>query len=433
MRAVHFTDTYLPRRDGVVSSIRTLVRALAHRGHPGLTVVPRHPEQAGEPDLMRLRAVPCGVADLRLSPWLLHGASATGTIAEIAATGPEIVHVHTPGPVGLLGVLTARRLGLPLVQTYHTDLHAYVDAYRVPTRALRGAVRLYAHRLGVPRPPAATHRQAALDATNSLLLGGADAVVVPTRAVLDRVSLPVPADRVFLVPTGVGARRTSPAEVAAFRATHALAPTDKVVLFVGRVNREKGVDLLINAFAELLADCPRARLVLVGAIYEPRWLTELLRSVGPAVAGRVNVIGQQPPSVVAAAYGAADVLAFPSGTDTQALVLQEAALAGVPAVLVDPVLHRHGPLAGAADCAAPTPTGFAAALLRLLSDPAAARRLGQLAADRAAEHTPERYAEAICDVYAHAARRQAGWSARPGPAQPVGAFGRLNDRGRTRR
>ncbi|WP_121157187.1 glycosyltransferase [Micromonospora pisi] len=457
MRAVHFTDTYLPRRDGVVSSIRTLVRALADRGHPGLTVVPRHPGQTGEPDLMRLRALPCGVADLRLSPWLLHGGAAAGTIAEIAASAPEVVHVHTPGPVGLLGVLTARRLGLPLVQTYHTDLHAYVDAYKVPTRALRGAVRLYAHRLGVPRPPvrpepapggaapsrqapAASHRRAALDATNLLLLGDADAVVVPTRAVLDRISLPVPDDRVFLVPTGVAPCRTSPTEVAAFRAGNGIAPTDKVILFVGRVNREKGVDLLINSFAELLAGCPRARLVLVGAIYEPRWLAELLRLVGPAVADRITVIGQQPPPVVAAAYGAAEVLAFPSGTDTQALVLQEAALAGVPAVLVDPVLHRHGPLAGAADCAAPTTTGFAAALLRLLTDPAAARRLGQLAADRAAGHTPERYADAICDVYAHAARRhaqvarrQAEWAGRPGPAQPVGAFGRLSDRGRTRR
>ncbi|MEV4631243.1 glycosyltransferase [Micromonospora sp. NPDC049523] len=450
MRAVHFTDTYLPRRDGVVSSIRTLVRALADRGHPGLTVVPRHPGQAGEPDLMRLRALPCGVADLRLSPWLLHGATATGTIAEIAATAPEVVHVHTPGPVGLLGVLTARRLGLPLVQTYHTDLHAYVDAYRVPTGALRGAVRLYAHRLGVPRPavgaepdsggaeqagqdPAALRRRAALDATNLLLLGGADAVVVPTRAVLDRISLPVPADRVFLVPTGVAARRTTPAEVAAFRAAHGIADADKVILFVGRVNREKGVDLLVNAFAALLGGCPHARLVLVGAIYEARWLAELLRSVGAEVAARISVIGQQPPSTVAAAYGAAEVLAFPSGTDTQALVLQEAALAGVPAVLVDPVLHRHGPLAGAADCADPTATGFAAALLRLLTDPAAARRLGELAADRAAEHTPERYAAAICDVYRHAARRQAEWAGRPGRPQPVGAFGRLSDRGRTRR
>lgn len=424
---MHFTDTYLPRRDGVVTSIRTLVRALADHGHPGLTVVPRHPGQADEPDLLRLRALPCGVADLRFSPWLLRGAGATGTIEAVAAAEPEIVHVHTPGPVGLLGVLAARRLGLPLVQTYHTDLHAYADAYRLPAQALRATVRLYARRLGVPHPPvgpvgarargrwpvgragrgpATLHRRAALDATNLLLLGDADAVVVPTRAVLDRISLPVPDERVFLVPTGVAGRRPEPGQVAAFRAAHGIAPDDRVVLAVGRVNREKGVDLLVPAFARALAGCPQARLVLVGAVFDPRWLTGLLKSVGPAVAARITLTGQQPAETVAAAYGSAELLAFPSRTDTQALVLQEAALAGVPAVLVDPVLHRHGPLAGAAVQTAPTPEDFAAGMLRLLDDPAEARRIGATAASRAARHTPTSYAAAMCEVYDQAARRQ---------------------------
>src|SRR5262249_52600674 len=156
-----------------------------------------------------------------------------------------------------LGVLAAQRLGLPLVQTYHTDLHAYAEAYRFPARALRAGVRLYAHRLERPRPPmraettgpGRSSRRAALGAGHPLLLGDADAVVVPTRAVLDRITLPVPEDRIFLVPTGVAARRSSPEAVAAFRHRHGLRDTDRVVLFVGRVNREKGIELLIAAFA----------------------------------------------------------------------------------------------------------------------------------------------------------------------------------------
>lgn len=414
---MHFTDTYLPRRDGVVTSIRTLATALADQGEPGLIVVPRHRDQPREPDLLRLRALPCGVADLRLSPWLLHGAAATGTLAEIAAAAPDIIHVHTPGPVGLLGVLAARRLGLPLVQTYHTDLHAYVDAYAVPTPALRATARLYARRLGVPRPPDApagrgrrtppeTRRRAALDATNQLLLGDADAVVVPTRSVLDRITLPVPDDRVFLVPTGVAARQPAREEIAAFRGTYAITPDDKVVLFVGRINREKGVDLLISAFARVRAAEPRARLVLVGAVYDQPWLAGLLRQVGAATADRIIVTGQQPSPVVAAAYRAAQVFAFPSGTDTQALVLQEAALAEVPIVLVDPVLHRHGPLAGAAVRTEPDPVDLAEGVLGLLRDPSRARRLADAAAGNAARHTPERYAAAIRAVYAHAVTRR---------------------------
>ncbi len=413
---MHFTDTYLPRRDGVVTSVRTLVAALSAAGHPALTVVPRHPGQSGREGLLRLPALPCGVADLRMSPWLLRGSWATGALARIAAAAPDVVHVHTPGPVGLLGVLAARSLGVPLVQTYHTDLHAYADAYRVPGAALRASLRLYARRLGLPRPavPAPVtgpgrravssgRRRATLDATNSLLLGGADALVVPTRAVLDRLDLPVPAERIVVIPTGVAARPTDPAAVAAFRAAHGIAATDRVALFVGRVNPEKGVELLIEAFARVAVGRPEVRLVLVGAVYDGRWLTGLLHR--HRVAGRVVVTGQQAPDVVAAAYGSADVFAFPSTTDTQALVLQEAAHAGVPVVMVDPALHRHGPLAGAAVLTGADPAGLAAGLRAVLDDPGAARALAAAAARHAAAHTPAGYAAAMHAVYARVTAR----------------------------
>jgi 1,2-diacylglycerol 3-alpha-glucosyltransferase len=443
VRVANFTDTYLPRRDGVITSIRTLAGALSESGHSTLTVVPRHPDQPSDESLLRLRALPCGIADLRLSPWLLRRAAADGTLAAVAAHAPDVIHVHTPGPVGLLGVLAAQRLGLPLVQTYHTDLHAYAEAYRFPVRALRVGVRLYARRLGLPRPPmrcdnpaharggllrsvrpagrvaAVGHRLAALDGVNALLLGDADAVVVPTRAVLDRIRLPVPDDRIFLVPTGVAARPSTPAAVADFRSRHGLRADDRVVLFVGRINREKGVDLLIDAFVRVLATCPRARLVLVGALYEPKWFDSLLRRAGPRVAERIVLTGQQPSQVVAAAYAAANVFAFPSRTDTQALVLQEAALAGLPAVLVDPVLHQCGPLGGAGVRAEPTPAAFAEAIVGLLRNPGAAREIGAAAAARAGRHTPSRYAEAMLAVYAHAAAVKAG-AASPGRDSPRG-------------
>lgn len=404
MRTAHFTDTYLPRRDGVVTSVQTLVAALTASGDPALTVVPRHPGQPGGDDLLRLPAVPCGVADLRMSHWLLRGAWASEALAAIAARSPDVIHVHTPGPIGLLGVLAARRLGVPLVHTYHTDLHAYADAYRVPAAALRAWLRLYAHRLDMPPPPgpgrrgaASGRRRATVDATNTLLLGRAAAVVVPSRAILARSELPVDADRVFVIPTGVAARPVGPGAAAAFRRRHGLRDTDRVVLFVGRVNREKGVDVLVSAFARVAAAVPDARLVLVGAVYDSRWLTGLLQDAG--IAGRVVVIGQQPPEVVRAAYAAAEVFAFPSTTDTQGLVLQEAAHAQVPVVMADPALHAHGPLSGAAVLAGGGPADFAAGLRGLLDDPEAGRLLAARAAQRAAELSPGRFAAAMSGVY----------------------------------
>ncbi|MDP9797817.1 glycosyltransferase involved in cell wall biosynthesis [Catenuloplanes nepalensis] len=464
MRVVHFSDTYLPRRDGVITSIRTLTTALAEQGHPGMTIVPRHPDQVAEDGLLTLRALPCGVANLRLSPWLLRETGANATLDQIEAFRPDIVHVHTPGTIGLLGVVAARKLGIPMIHTYHTDLHAYVDAYRVPASALNAITKLYARRLGVPvrdshllpvtgpravryarnaaartrlvagraasvarratgrrpsrvAPDRVSSRHEAINNYNRLLLGDADAVIVPTRAALNRITLPVPDERIFLVPTGVAARPTTPEAVAAFRAEHGIAETDRVLLFVGRVNREKGVDLLVESFGRIAARDPHARLVLVGAVFERRWLAALIDAAGPEAAARITVAGEQPSHVVAAAYGAAEAFVFPSLSDTQALVLQEAALAGVPAVMCDEVLHGQGPLGGAAVLARPEPEHFAGAVLDLLADPKRAREVGEAAAAQAARHTPAAYAETMCEVYSFASA----------------AAGRLNDRGRTRR
>ncbi|MGH3659228.1 MAG: glycosyltransferase, partial [Micromonosporaceae bacterium] len=393
LRIAQFTDTYLPRRDGVVSSLRTLTTALETRGHTTLTVVPRHPDQPEEAGVLRLRSLACGVADLRLASW-----PRTRHVADLADWAPDLVHVHTPGPVGLLGVFTAHSLGLPLVHTYHTDLHAYAEAYRVPVTALRLGVRMYARRLRLTGPPLrrirprAARRRAALDAGNALLLGHADAVVVPTPAVLNRTWLPVAGDRSFRIPTGVAPRHVSDEDITRFRDRYGLRPGDPTVLFVGRVNREKGIELLISGFGRLLGRLPSARLVLVGAVYEPRWLSRLLAEAG--ITDRTVLTGQQPGDAVAAAYRAAGVFAFPSRTDTQGLVLQEAALAGLPAVMVDPRLYADGPLAGAARLSEPEPDAFAGQLLDLLTDPRGAAELGAAARERASQHNPQRYADA---------------------------------------
>ncbi|NUT38033.1 MAG: glycosyltransferase [Hamadaea sp.] len=399
-RIAHFSDTYLPRRDGVIASMHTLQRALAGQGVDSLTVVPQHPKLFDDPRLLPLNSIPVGVANLRLASWPMRH-----HVARIGLWQPDLVHIHTPGPVGLLGVLAAERLGLPVVHTYHTDLHAYADAYRIPKPALAVGLDLYRRRLGAQRPVSrAATRDAVLDEVNRLLLGTADAVVVPTPAILERAVLPVPAERIFLVPAAVHGGLADPGDAALFRARHAIAPDEQIVLFVGRVNREKGVGLLLASFAQGCAGLPKARLVLVGAVYERRRLRRMITRHG--LDGRVTVTGQLPPFEVAAGYAAADVFAFPSQTDTQGLVLQEAALAGVPSVLADPALHRTGALGPAAVLAAPEPHAFGAALHELLTDRAAARRIGARARERAQALTPGRYAETMRDVYAYAAARR---------------------------
>ncbi|SHN45427.1 glycosyltransferase [Cryptosporangium aurantiacum] len=414
LRIAHFSDTFLPRRDGVITSIRTLAGALGSRGHESVLFAPGYPDATpvGFP-VVGLSSVPCGVADLRLATW-----PRSRSVERVADAAPDLVHVHTPGPAGLLGVLAAQRLGLPLVQTYHTDLHAYLEAYRIPTTALRVLLTAYRRRLGVDASPAprrglrvvrgaagawrperrSAARGGLLDAANAAFFAGTDVVVVPTGAVLRRSALPVDPARIVSVPTGVAPRAVAADAGRGFRDRYGIPADAPLVLFVGRVNREKNVEALLAAVAEVAVALPTVRVALVGAVYEQRWLAGLLRTHG--VGDRVVITGQLPAAAVAEAYAAADVFAFPSLTDTQGLVLQEAALAGVPVVMADSVLHAHGPLAGAAVCA--SGDGFAAAITAVLSDGELATRTAVACRTAALRHTPEAYGSAIEAVYRRA-------------------------------
>ncbi|MBC6461040.1 glycosyltransferase [Actinomadura sp. HBU206391] len=398
VRVAHFSDTFLPRRDGIVTALRTMINTLDHGGHPGLLVVPRFParppcEEVG----LALPSVSLGVAGLRFCrPRLRH-------VHTVARWSPQLVHVHTSGSVGLLGVLTARELGLPSVVTYHTDLHAYADAYRIPTGVLRLTMRYYAGRLSVaaqvPR-----HRRAVIDAINSLMFGAADTIIVPTEAILRRAPLPLPHDRVVVLPSGVAHVTTPPDAGPRFRARWKIPVEAPLVLFVGRVHHEKGVDLLVHAFRTVLDAHPEARLALVGALYRPRWLRGLLASAG--IAHRTVITGQQAAPEVADAYAAAQVFAFPSRTDTQGLVLHEAALAGLPSVVVDAALHATSPMRTAMILARPAPGDLGAAVSELLSEPHTARRLGAAAREVAAAMNPQHHGEQMLEIY-RAARRRA--------------------------
>lgn len=404
LRVAHFTDTWLPRRDGVVTALQTLTSVMGEFGHTSVVVVPRHHEQATDARTLRLPSLPCGVAQFRLAAWPRHR-----HVDRVAEWEPDLLHVHSPGPIGLLGIVAARALDLPLVLTYHTDLSAYAQSYRLPPHMLHGVLRIYARKLGVPKPPVArcrtrqAQRSAVVDAGTQLLYGCADTVLIPTRAVLDRSGLSGMCPHLRIVPTGVGVAAAPPGAGASFRRRHGIGAGERVVLFVGRVNREKGIDLLAAAFARLRRTVPKARLVLVGAAHDERWLRAQLDGAG--VTDRTVLTGELPPAGVAEAYAAADVFAFPSRTDTQALVVQEAALAGLPTVLADPALHRSGPMSGTALLAASGPDAYAAALARLLADPAVAAAYGAGARRRAEQNTPQAYARRMTGVYTETLQR----------------------------
>jgi glycosyltransferase involved in cell wall biosynthesis len=302
---------------------------------------------------------------------------------------PDVAHVHTPGPLGAAWMTVARELGIPAVYTYHTDMHGYSAFYYYPTVVIRAGTAIYARYL--PRGPRVKGfgMYAAVESANARIFESARVIILPTATAMRRCR--------------TAAHYAHKTRVIATPPPHRSSVSDRrdrTVLFVGRVSAEKGIPLLLEAFAVLRRDMPEARLVLAGPVSRRLGLARRLARAN--LTEHTAVTGALHGDEVLAVYRNAGVFAFPSSTDTQGIVLHEAALAGLPIVLVDRELAAAHPLGGTARLAEPSPGSLAAALRAALeNDPGEAVRRARRIAYAS---TPSLFAERTLDAYRAALR-----------------------------
>jgi len=162
-------------------------------------------------------------------------------------------------------------------------------------------------------------------------------VICCTRAMRAEVqrSLRTPPDKVRVVPNGIDPRRLqvcgTDEELAAFRRRWA-APEERIVVFVGRLVPEKGVDILVEAAPEVLKEHPRTRFIVAGA-GDHAQLAE--RATIRGVRDRVTFTGFLPEEDLPKLYAVAEVAAFPSRYEPFGIVALEAMAAGAPVVTSD--------------------------------------------------------------------------------------------------
>jgi glycosyltransferase involved in cell wall biosynthesis len=143
---------------------------------------------------------------------------------------------------------------------------------------------------------------------------------------------------ITVLPSGVDRIETSEDEISAWRKKLNLPVGTPVIIYVGRLGVEKNLDLLVKAFAIVSKRIPEAQLLMVGGTGSQ---TETAEGVVMAETrkhypdGKIIFTGFVPHDKLGGLYGLASVFAFPSLTDTQGLTINEAALAGLPIVMID--------------------------------------------------------------------------------------------------
>jgi glycosyltransferase involved in cell wall biosynthesis len=356
LRIGFFTEIYRPVVNGVVASVEGLAQGLRARGNEVYCFAPRMPGYNDEESpVFRMPSLPLPTSTpYRLTLPLVSRRNVNNIIKRLS-----LVHVHSPFVTGWMGMRYARRYGMPLVYTYHTQLEAYAHYF--------------------PFEPRAT-RYAASQLTRTFA-NFADAVVVPTLAMGERLRELGVSARIEVVPSGIDVQLFgSGVRDRQLRTRVGAGPGDRLILSVGRLAKEKNVQLLLEALAR--AADPGLKLAIAGEGPAREALEERARVCG--VADRTCFLGIVARDQLPDLYASCDAFAMPSQTETQGLVMAEAMSAGTRVIAAD-APQNLDVLAGAGVAVPATAEAFAAAFLAIpaVADPAFAAR---------ARRTAERFA-----------------------------------------
>jgi glycosyltransferase involved in cell wall biosynthesis len=345
LRIALVSETWFPQVNGVSRSLEKLVESFVGCGDTVRLFIPRYP-QSQLPDgvsSIGFRAVP-----LPFYPEVRLPVVTPATVArELASFRPDVVHIATEGPLGWAALRASRRLGLPVVSSYHTSFAHYLRLYGAgwledtAWRYLRGF-----------------HNATA-------------ATFCPTPSIRDQLR-EKGFERVEIWNRGVNCGHFHPGKRDGELRRQLGLPENAVVLACcGRLAAEKNLETLLTAFSRLAPSSP-VNLLLIGD-------GPLRPKLEAAADPRVIFTGYRCGEELARLYASADLFVFPSLSDTFGNVLLEAMASGLPAIAFDVPgprdVVRHGEtglLVGKVEA-----EDLAAALAALIADPA---RLGRMAA-----------------------------------------------------
>jgi len=310
------TETYPPEINGVAVTVARLVEGFLAEGHRVDLIRPRQPGVDGPRHVPGLEAPsgpdPSPGLSVHTTPGmgipgysgLRMGLPMPGRLRALwRARRPDLVHIATEGPLGWSALRVARSEGLPVVSEFRTNFHAYSAHYGFGL--LRPWVLGYLRRF---------HNRCAT-------------TMVPTEGLAGDLQA-LGFERLRVVARGVDSRRFDPARRStSLRASWGAGPGDLVAISVGRIAPEKNLELLVEAYGRMSSIRAGMRLVIVGdGPARPR--------LEAALPGAIFV-GRRTGEDLATHYASADLLLFPSLTETFGNVTLEAMASGLAVVAFD--------------------------------------------------------------------------------------------------
>lgn len=313
-----FTDTYYPQINGVTTSILMLKEKLESLGHSiyiFTTTDPKSP--ANERNVYRLPSIP--FASSRRIGVIYHPNMAR----KIRALQLDLIHTHTEFSLGIFGRMIANELGIPTVHTMHTIYEQYTH-YIAKVGALDAAAKTLARNL------------------SRYFCNTADAVIAPTQKVEEMLRGYGVRNKIAVIPTGIELGKFSPVrygtdEIMSLRTEYGIGNTDRVILYIGRISKEKNITEILYGLKRYLPQHPGTKFLIIGDGPDRENLQSLTQSLG--IGKQVIFAGEKPWDRIGLYYQLGNIFVSASQSETQGLTYIEALAAGLPLIAkTDPCL-----------------------------------------------------------------------------------------------
>lgn len=316
MRIGLFTDTYPPFINGVSTSVLMLKQGLEKLGHEVyvVTVNDESFSYKEEDGILKIPSFPIGLMNFRQS-----GIYPLKALKIIKKWKLDIIHSHTEFSIGTFARLISKQLNIPLVHTYHTMYEEYI--YYITKGYFDSASKKLVEYL-----------------TLFLCDKTIDELIVPTEKAKELFKDKYKVKRdVYVIPSGIDTTRfykenIDKNEIINLKKDLGLKKTDFIVLYVGRIAKEKSIDFLINNFNSVLKQIPKAKMIIVGDGPDIKDLIDLAKKEG--LENKIIFVGKAPWTDVPKYYSLCDVFVTASKTETQGLTVMEAMGASKPVVAI---------------------------------------------------------------------------------------------------
>jgi glycosyltransferase involved in cell wall biosynthesis len=368
MNIAFFSESYKPYVSGVTNSIETLKKGLEELGHQVIVFSPSYPNSGPLTDVFRFPSIPAPYPGYRIT------IPVPGKYLDLLKTKKiNIIHSHSPYQLGLLSMNYAKKLKVPFIFTMHTILSQYMHYIPLVPQSVSSFL---------------------MDAYIRWFCNRCGCVIVPTKKVMDQLRSTGIKSRIEIIPTGIDMTLVDKASASGIRGKYGIPDDAKLLLFVGRLAREKNLLFLLKAFE--LIQKKKGNVYLLIAAGGP--MEKELKAAAP---GNVIFAGAIGYPEVFNYYKASDIFVFSSLSETQGLVLAEAMACSVPQVAVD--------AEGASDVVKDGVTGyltshseeaFSSAVLRLIEDEGSREKMSRSSIETARSvYSKEVFAQKIELIY----------------------------------